>query len=145
MVSWTATAPIMTMIGASVKMTGSASAGRKSSLPIILKASATLWKMPCGPTRLGPWRSCMKARARRSKTMLASAATKTTMYATTTQATRRPMSMTRSQSIYRSIPPSTRSMLPEIATASAILLPLRSLGKSCRLQKQGSRNLSRYG
>ena len=45
----------------------------------------------------------------------------------------------------RSMPPSTRSMLPEMATASAILLPRSSLGKSCRLQKHGSRNLSRYG
>ena len=78
-VSWTATAPIMTMIGARVKIHGSASAGLKSSLPIILKASAMLWKTPCGPTRLGPCRSCMTARARRSKTMLASAAANTTM------------------------------------------------------------------
>ena len=36
-------------------------------------------------------------------------------------------------------------MLPEMATASAILLPRSSLGKSCRLQKHGSRNLSLYG
>ena len=30
-------------------------------------------------------------------------------------------------------------MLPETAMASAILMPLRIFGKSCRLQKQGSR------
>jgi len=68
----------MTMIGARMNIPRSANAGLKSSLPIILNASAMLWKMPCGPTRLGPCRSCMKARKRRSKTMLTSAATNTT-------------------------------------------------------------------
>ena len=76
--SWMATAPIMTVTGASVNSTGSASSGRKSSLPIILKASAMLCSTPCQPVRLGPRRSCMNARARRSKRMLTSAATNTT-------------------------------------------------------------------
>ena len=65
--SWMATAPIITVTGASVNSTGSASSGRKSSLPIILKASATLCSTPCGPVRLGPSRSPTKAMARRSK------------------------------------------------------------------------------
>ena len=64
--SWMATAPIMTMTGASVNSTGSASSGRKSSLPIILKASAMLCSTPCGPVRLGPSRSPMNAMKRRS-------------------------------------------------------------------------------
>ena len=64
--SWMATAPIMTVTGASVNSTGSASSGRKSSLPIILKASATLCSTPCGPVRLGPRRSPMNAMKRRS-------------------------------------------------------------------------------
>ena len=72
------TAPIMTMSGASVNMTGSASDGRKSSLPIILKASAMLCSTPCGPVRFGPSRSPMKAMKRRSYRMLTSAATNTT-------------------------------------------------------------------
>ncbi len=64
--SWMATAPIITVTGASVNSTGSASSGRKSSLPIILNASATLCSTPCGPVRLGPSRSPMNAMKRRS-------------------------------------------------------------------------------
>ncbi len=72
-----ATAPIMTMIGARVNIALSAAVGAKSSLPIILKESATLCRRPCQPVRLGPRRSCRKASMRRSKRMFTSAATKT--------------------------------------------------------------------
>ena len=64
--SWMATAPIMTMTGASVNSTGSASGGRKSSLPIILKASAMLCSTPCGPGAVGAEPVPMNAMKRRS-------------------------------------------------------------------------------
>ncbi len=44
----------------------SAFAGVMSSLVTSFKRSATPCRMPCGPTRLGPRRACMKPMIRRS-------------------------------------------------------------------------------
>ena len=52
--------------GASRNSTLSAWAGSVSSLSRFLSPSAAGWNSPCGPTRLGPRRSCIQAQMRRS-------------------------------------------------------------------------------
>src|SRR3989339_1559266 len=66
----------MTM-GASQKMGLSTSAGVMSSFPMSLMASATVWTAPCGPTSMGPGRSCMWADTLRSIQMRNKAFTET--------------------------------------------------------------------
>ena len=77
-----------TMYGASENSLASAAEGIKSSLSRFLMPSASHWRMPCGPTRFGPTRDCMRAQTRRSSQLVtpASGATKTesTTNATTT-------------------------------------------------------------
>ncbi len=50
-------------------MNGSAVSGVRSSLKIILTASAAGCSMPHGPTRLGPGRSCIQPITLRSNSM----------------------------------------------------------------------------
>ena len=61
MTSMLMAAAMKTIQGASVKIGRSAWSGVTSSLPSTLKPWIALWKMPAGPTRLGPMRSCMRA------------------------------------------------------------------------------------
>ena len=57
--------------GATQKITASASAGMMSSLSNSLMASAMGCIKPCGPTRIGPSRTCMCARIFRSSQFIA--------------------------------------------------------------------------
>src|SRR4249919_3920714 len=54
------------MTGARMNTARSAPFGMMSSLRASLMPSARVWRMPNGPTRLGPTRICMKATIRRS-------------------------------------------------------------------------------
>ena len=56
----------MAMAGAATNSSLLAPSGITSSLKNSLIPSATGWKMPKGPVRLGPSRNCMKASTRRS-------------------------------------------------------------------------------
>ena len=61
--------------GARWKMKRSASSGVMFSLPNSFSPSASVWSMPCGPTRIGPRRCCMCAATLRSTQISASAST----------------------------------------------------------------------
>ena len=54
------------IIGAIIKTTRSAAAGIKSSFKAIFTPSTSPCKIPNGPTRLGPLRTCINATMRRS-------------------------------------------------------------------------------
>ncbi len=71
----TVNAASTTMNGAIQKTTASASAGMMSSFSSSLMASAIGCSNPCGPTRIGPSRTCMCARILRSSQFIAITAT----------------------------------------------------------------------
>ena len=71
----TVNAASTTMNGATQKTILSASAGMMSSLRSSFRASAIGCRSPCGPTRIGPSRTCMCARILRSSQFIAMTAT----------------------------------------------------------------------
>ncbi len=71
----TVNAVMTTISGAIQKTHGSASAGMMSSLINSFRASAMGCSNPCGPTRIGPRRTCMCARIFRSSQFIAMTAT----------------------------------------------------------------------
>ena len=62
-------AGITAMHGASQKTSLSAFSGTMSSLIMSFRTSAIGWSRPCGPTRRGPSRTCMKAMILRSSSV----------------------------------------------------------------------------
>ena len=56
--------------GARVKTNRSARRGITSSLMRSFRTSAIGWSSPCGPTRLGPSRTCMNAMTFRSSSVM---------------------------------------------------------------------------
>jgi hypothetical protein len=70
-------------MGASVKTPLSARLGVMSSLSSSLTASAIGWRTPCGPTRMGPSRTCTQAMIFRSSSVMKVTDTSTAFSKTT--------------------------------------------------------------
>ena len=68
--AYTISAGTIEMIGATVKTHLSARTGVMSSLIISFTASATGWRIPYGPTRIGPSRDCAHAITLRSSSTM---------------------------------------------------------------------------
>ena len=138
------------MIGASMNSGLSAWAGIVSSFISSFKTSATVWNMPHGPTRTGPWRNCIQPNTLRSNKMA---------YVTNPRMTRSKATAAKVNNVAfsgdsgcdsnwpisrpppraqcrwnRGSPPSSKCFRRAAAS-----------GRICRLQKDGRRNLTRYG
>jgi hypothetical protein len=70
MTAYTMSAGTIAMIGAAVKTHLSARVGVMSSFNISFTASAIGWRIPCGPTRIGPRRDWAQAITFRSSSTM---------------------------------------------------------------------------
>ncbi len=136
-----------------------------SSFIISFSASAIGCSRPCGPTRYGPMRDCIRAANFRSSSVMYVTSPMTTFSTTNPLMTiGTQLGMLRPQlptpnfttpklgvgvlevgSFHRSTSPNTGSTEPMIATTSATLCPGMMSGRIARFENDAPRHFMRYG